>query len=93
MWNARFAGAVRLFPKVRILAPRAGSRGLFQSWGMSCAQTAIIPTNSAIDASAAASSTKIFNMSASTIREHMRNIVPSLFPPVKPRIRLARTKS
>jgi hypothetical protein len=32
-------------------------------------------------------------MSASTIREHMRNIVPSLFHPVKPRIRLARTKS
>jgi hypothetical protein len=29
---------------------------------MSCAQTAIIPTNSVIDASAAASSTKIFNI-------------------------------
>ena len=36
-----------------------------QSWGINCAQTAIIPTNSAIDASAAASSTKTFNMSAS----------------------------
>ena len=46
---------------------------------MSCAQTAIIPTNSAIDASAAASSTKIFNMPASLIREHMRNIVLILF--------------
>src|SRR5437868_10936420 len=33
-----------------------------QSWGISCAQTAIIPTNSEIDASAAASSTNIFNM-------------------------------
>lgn len=50
---------------------------------MSCAHTAIIPTNSAIDASAAASSTKIFNMSASTLPEHMRNIVPSLFYAVK----------
>ena len=36
-----------------------------QSWGISCAQTAIIPTNSVIDASAAASSTKIFNMPVS----------------------------
>src|SRR4051794_15662377 len=33
-----------------------------QSWGISCAHTAIIPTNSAIDASAAASSTKVLNM-------------------------------
>src|SRR5437764_7988387 len=33
-----------------------------QSWGISCAQTAIIPTNSEIDASAAASSTNIFNI-------------------------------
>jgi hypothetical protein len=32
------------------------------NWGISCAQTAIIPTNSAIDANAAASSTKIFNI-------------------------------
>jgi hypothetical protein len=36
-----------------------------QSWGMSCAQTAIIPTKSVMDASAAASSTNIFNMPAS----------------------------
>jgi hypothetical protein len=36
-----------------------------QSWGMSCAQTAIIPTKSVIDASAAASSTNVFNISAS----------------------------
>jgi hypothetical protein len=36
-----------------------------QNWGISCAQTAIIPTNSVIDASAAASSTKILNMLAS----------------------------
>jgi hypothetical protein len=32
---------------------------------MSCAQIAIIPTNSVIDASAAAYSTKIFNIAAS----------------------------
>ena len=37
----------------------------FQNWGISWAQTAIIPTNSVIDANAAASSTKIFNMAAS----------------------------
>jgi hypothetical protein len=39
--------------------------GPIQSWGISWAQTAIIPTNSVIDASAANSSTKTFNMSAS----------------------------
>jgi hypothetical protein len=33
-----------------------------QSCGISCAQIAIIPMNSVIDASAAASSTKIFNI-------------------------------
>ena len=33
-----------------------------QNWGINCAQTAIIPTNSVIDASAAASSTKVFNI-------------------------------
>jgi hypothetical protein len=33
-----------------------------QSWPMSWAQTAIIPTNSVIDAKAAASSTKIRNI-------------------------------
>jgi hypothetical protein len=36
-----------------------------QIWGISCAQTAIIPINSEIDAKAAASSTKVFNMPAS----------------------------
>jgi hypothetical protein len=38
-----------------------------QIWGISCAQTAIIPMNSVIDASAAASSTNVFNMPASKI--------------------------
>lgn len=33
-----------------------------QSWGINCAQIAIIPTKSVIDASAAASSTNVFNM-------------------------------
>src|SRR3954453_12613807 len=41
---------VRLFPKT------------VHSWGINCAQTAIIPTNSTIDASAAASSTNVFNI-------------------------------
>jgi hypothetical protein len=45
----------------------------------SWAQTAIIPMNSVIDASAAASSTKIFNMAASRELERMQNIVPFLF--------------
>ena len=36
-----------------------------QNCGISCAHTAIIPTNSVIDASAAASSTKILNILAS----------------------------
>src|ERR1700760_656523 len=50
-----------------------------QSWGINCAQTAIIPTNSPIDASAAASSTKVFNMSRSLDLEHRKNVVPFLF--------------
>src|SRR5882757_74499 len=50
-----------------------------QSWGINCAQTAIIPTNSTIDASAAASSTKVLNMSRSVDLEHRKNIVPFLF--------------
>ena len=48
---------------------------------MSWAQTAIIPTNSAIDASAAASSTKTFNMPASHVRtyeEQCSSYVPYL---------------
>src|SRR5262245_39836203 len=43
-----------------------------QSWVNSCAHTAIIPTNSVSDASAAASSTKIFNMLASKDRNFSR---------------------
>src|SRR3954454_20841006 len=50
-----------------------------QSWGINCAQTAIIPTNSAIDASAAASSTKVLNIARSFDLEHRKNIVPFLF--------------
>ena len=42
--------------------PRLPGRHAHQSWGISCAQTAIIPTNSVIDASAAASSTNIRNI-------------------------------
>src|ERR1700726_3110848 len=41
------------FPQAAGPAPGVGP----QSWGINCAQTAIIPTNSVIDASAAASST------------------------------------
>ena len=40
----------------------------FHSCGINCAQTAIIPTNSVIDASAAASSTNILNMADSPYR-------------------------
>jgi hypothetical protein len=50
-----------------------------QSWLKSWAQTATIPTNSVIDARAAASSTKIRNMIASLGLEHRGNIVPFLF--------------
>jgi hypothetical protein len=50
-----------------------------QSWENNCAQTAIIPTNRVIDASAAASSTNNLSMSASSHLEHMKNIVPFLF--------------
>jgi hypothetical protein len=55
------------------------------NWGISCAQTAIIPTNSVIDASAAASSTKVFNIPRLPGLEHMRNHVPFLFSGVKRR--------
>src|ERR1700716_879044 len=37
-----------------------------QSCGISCAQTAIIPTNNVIEASAAASSTNVLNMPSSS---------------------------
>src|SRR5713101_8340146 len=50
----------------RRLPGRAITPGVLQSWGISCAQTAIIPTNSVIDASVAASSTNVFNMPASS---------------------------
>jgi hypothetical protein len=47
---------------------------------MSCAQTAIMPTNSVIDANAAASSTKTRNMVPLLLSpEHRGNIVPFLF--------------
>lgn len=52
---------------------------LHHNWVSSWAHTAIIPTNSAMDVSAAASSTKIRNMSASRSLEHRENIVPFLF--------------
>jgi hypothetical protein len=50
-----------------------------QNWLNSWAQTATIPTNSVIDARAAASSTKIRNIVASLGQEHRENIVPFLF--------------
>jgi hypothetical protein len=54
--------AVPLFPKA---CPPSNPGVQPQSWGISCAHTAIIPTKSVIDASAAASSTNVFNMPAS----------------------------
>src|ERR1700690_3392202 len=53
------------FPQGSRPVPDNTSRWQLQSWGSNCAQTAIIPTNSTIDASAAASSTKTFNISPS----------------------------
>jgi hypothetical protein len=51
------------FPQQAFPDPqKADSRRSFQSWGITCAQTAIIPINSEIDASAAASSTNNLNM-------------------------------
>jgi hypothetical protein len=67
----------------RAAALSAGWRA--QSWEMSCAHTAIIPTNSVIYASAAASSTKIFNISRLPWLERHGNIVPFLFHGVKRR--------
>jgi hypothetical protein len=64
----------------RPLYPQSAQVWAPQSWGISCAQTAIIPTNSEIDVSAAASSTNIFNMpSLQRMLEHKKNIVPLLF--------------
>jgi len=51
--------------------PQASIFPANQNWENSCAHTAIIPTNSVIDASAAASSTKIFNMAASPLGENI----------------------
>jgi hypothetical protein len=65
--NALGALTVRLFPKPHQNAVR------------SCAQIAIIPTNSAIDVKAAASSTKIRNIVTSFGLEHTENNVPFLF--------------
>jgi hypothetical protein len=48
-----------------------------QNWGINCAQIAIIPTNSTIDVSEAASSTNVLNMACSC--ERIENIVPFLF--------------
>lgn len=60
------ARAVHAEPSNRAKRPRFPAGPVTtQSWGMSCAQTAIIPTKSVIDASAAASSTNVFNMPAS----------------------------
>jgi len=50
-----------------------------QNWLKSWAQTATIPTNSVIDAKAAASSTKIRNIEVSLNAEHRGNNVPFLF--------------
>jgi len=61
MRKAQFVRAIRLFPKAG-LKPALGTN---QSWPISCAQTAIIPTNSVIDAKAAASSTKTRNITDS----------------------------
>ena len=69
--RSRRVYAKHLRPRRRPAYPQ--SRRSPQSWVKSCAQTAIIPTNSVSDANAAASSTKIFNMPASmtgTYGEH-----------------------
>src|SRR5258708_2170782 len=64
----------------RPLFPQSAQVWAPQSWGISCTQTAIIPTKSEIDASAAASSTNIFNMPClQRVSEHKKNIVPPLF--------------
>src|SRR5882724_9151475 len=59
--------------------PQSARRRNFQSWLNSCAQIATIPMNNVSEASAAASSTKTFNITASSTQEHKRNIVPFLF--------------
>lgn len=55
-----------------------GTKPENQSCGITCAQTAIIPTNSVSDVSAAASSTNTFSMTVSfgTYEEHCSIFVP-----------------
>ena len=65
---------IGLFPSAWSQESRAN-----QNWLKSWAQTATIPTNSVIDARAAASSTKIRNIVASLGLEHRGNNVPFLF--------------
>jgi hypothetical protein len=67
------------FPQGLAPPPAGPPQATPQNWEKSCAQTAIIPTNSVSDANAAASSTKILSMSDSLIQEHNENIVPYLF--------------
>src|SRR5690242_14742393 len=50
-----------------------------QSWPISCAQTAIMPTKSEIDAKAAASSTKIRNITDLPIQNIERTLFLFLF--------------
>ena len=81
-WNARFQIAVPFFPRwgVGRRAPSPSQRRPRpQSWGINCAQIAIIATKSAIDVSAAASSTNVFNIGYLRLLEHKKNIVPLLF--------------
>src|SRR5262249_34839022 len=70
MLPARGVHAERANPPSRPAFPQAATPAIArenQSWPSSCAQTAIIPTNSVSDASAAASSTKIRNIADSPI--------------------------
>jgi hypothetical protein len=59
--------------------PQSARQRKSQSWLNSCAQIATIPMNSVSEASAAASSTKTFSITASFTQEHRRNIVPFSF--------------
>jgi len=71
--------AIRLFPNALSSShpfPQASlaSPPKPQSWPISCAQTAIMPTNSEIDARAAASSTKILNITDLPIQNIERTL-------------------
>jgi hypothetical protein len=74
---AQIARAIRLFPNAGSAESARIQKN--QNWLKSWAQTATIPTNSVIDAKAAASSTKIRNIIASLSLEHIGNNVPFLF--------------